>query len=79
MGCKAHFAANSACYWQEMQRCRPPEAAPAQAVMGYAEHPKDHRHRLRAVRPYDYTDAAALLAAFWQEVESVMRDKGVWT
>ena len=40
---------------------------------------KDHRHRLRAVRPYDYTDAAALLAAFWQEVESVMRDKGVWT
>ncbi len=47
--------------------------------MGYAEHPKDHRHRLRAVRPYDYTDAAALLAAFWQEVESVMRDKGVWT
>lgn len=40
---------------------------------------KDHRHRLRAVRPYDYTDAAALLAAFWKEVESVMREKGVWT
>ena len=31
MGCKAHFAANSACYWQEMQRRRPPEAALAQA------------------------------------------------
>ena len=40
MGCKAHFAANSACYWQEMQRRRPPEAAVAQAVRGYAEHPK---------------------------------------
>ena len=40
---------------------------------------KDHRHRLRTVRPYDYTDAAALLAAFWKEVESVMREKGVWT
>jgi hypothetical protein len=40
MGCKAHFAANSACYWQEMQRRRPPEAALAQAVRGYAEHPQ---------------------------------------
>ena len=40
---------------------------------------KDHKHRLRTVRPHDYTDAAALLAAFWKEVESVMREKGVWT
>ena len=40
---------------------------------------KDHRHRLRTVRPYDYTDAGALVAAFWSEVESVMREKGVWT
>lgn len=40
---------------------------------------KDHKHRLRTVRPYDYTDATALLAAFWSEVESVMRNKGVWT
>ncbi len=40
MGCKAHFAANSACYWQEIQRRRPPEAALAQAVRGYAERPK---------------------------------------
>ena len=38
----------------------------------------DHKHRLRRVRPYEYTDAAALLAAFWNEVESVMREKGVW-
>ena len=40
---------------------------------------KDHKHRLRTVRPYDYADAAALLAAFWKEVESVMREMGVWT
>lgn len=39
----------------------------------------DHKHRLRTVRPYDYQDAAALLEAFWREVESVMREKGVWT
>jgi hypothetical protein len=39
----------------------------------------DHRHRLRTVKPYDFTDAAALLAAFWLEVESVMREEGVWT
>jgi Family of unknown function (DUF6516) len=40
---------------------------------------KDHKHRLHTVRPYVYTDAGALLSAFWNEVESVMRDKGVWT
>ena len=40
---------------------------------------KDHKHRLRTVRPYDYTDAGALVAAFWQEVESVLRERGVWT
>lgn len=40
---------------------------------------QDHKHRLRTVRPYDYTDAAALLTAFWREVESVMREIGVWT
>ena len=40
---------------------------------------QDHKHRLRTVRPYEYTEAAALLAAFWNEVESVMREKGVWT
>ena len=39
----------------------------------------DHRHRLRTIRAYDYTDAGARLAAFWREVESVMRERGVWT
>jgi hypothetical protein len=40
---------------------------------------KDHRHRLRAVKSYEYTDAGTLLAAFWSEVESLMRERGVWT
>lgn len=40
---------------------------------------KDHKHRLRTVRPYEYTDAGALLEAFWNEVESVLREQGVWT
>ena len=46
---------------------------------GRAPEAKDHKHRLRTVRPYDYMDAATLLGAFWKEVESVMREKGVWT
>lgn len=40
---------------------------------------KDHKHRLHTVRPYDYTDAGALVAAFWKEVESMLREQGVWT
>ena len=39
--------------------------------------PQDHRHRLRTVKPFDYTDAATLLADFWTSVESVLREKGV--
>ena len=39
----------------------------------------DHKHRLHTVRPFDYSDAATLVAAFWQDVESVLREKGVWT
>ncbi|VTU46221.1 hypothetical protein SRS16P2_00556 (plasmid) [Variovorax sp. SRS16] len=49
------------------------------AQQGRAHKAKDHKHRLRTVKPYDYTDAATLVAAFWKEVESVMREKGVWT
>lgn len=39
--------------------------------------PQDHRHRLRTVRPYDYSDAAAVLAEFWTAVDAVLREKGV--
>lgn len=37
---------------------------------------RDHRHRLRTVRPYDYRDAATLLADFWAEVEAVLKERG---
>jgi len=37
----------------------------------------DHRHRHRTIRPYDYRDAATLLADFWAEVEAVLEERGV--
>ncbi len=39
--------------------------------------PQDHRHRIRTVRPYEYRDAAALLADFWTEVDAVLKERGV--
>lgn len=38
---------------------------------------QDHKHRLKTVRPYDYRDAATLIADFWQEVETVLAEKGI--
>ncbi|HTU55257.1 MAG TPA: hypothetical protein VMF62_14940 [Acetobacteraceae bacterium] len=38
---------------------------------------KRHRCRPRAVRPYEYQDAASLLADFWQTVDAVSRERGV--
>jgi hypothetical protein len=38
--------------------------------------PQDHRHRLRTIRPYEYQDAATLLADFWEAVDAVLREKG---
>ena len=35
----------------------------------------DHRHRLRAIGPYDYRDAATLLEDFWKEVDGILREK----
>ena len=37
---------------------------------------RDHRHRLRKIRPYEYKDAATLLEDFWAEVDKVLREKG---
>jgi len=37
---------------------------------------RDHRHRLRTVRPYEYEDAAKLLEDFWKEVDKVLRERG---
>jgi hypothetical protein len=39
--------------------------------------PQDHRHRLRSIRPYEYRDAATLLADFWTTVDAVLRERGV--
>jgi len=39
--------------------------------------PQDHRHRLRTIRPYEYQDAATLLADFWEVVDAVLRERGV--
>ncbi len=39
--------------------------------------PQDHRHRLRAIKAYDYRDAATLLEDFWTTVDAVLREKGV--
>ncbi|MBV8593135.1 MAG: hypothetical protein JOZ27_02415 [Caulobacteraceae bacterium] len=38
---------------------------------------RDHRHRLRTIRAYDYRDAATLLGDFWTAVDAVLREKGV--
>jgi hypothetical protein len=37
----------------------------------------DHRHRYRTIRPYDYKDAAALLADFWAVVDAVLKERGL--
>lgn len=39
--------------------------------------PQDHRHRLRTVKLYEYSDAATLLADFWTEVDAVLKERGV--
>jgi hypothetical protein len=39
--------------------------------------PQDHRHRLRTISPYEYRDAATLLADFWTCVDAVLRERGV--
>ena len=36
----------------------------------------DHRHRLRTIRSYEYTDAVTLLEIFWKEVDQVPRERG---
>jgi len=38
---------------------------------------QDHRHRMKTVRPYEYKDAATLVADFWAEVDAVLRERGV--
>jgi uncharacterized protein DUF6516 len=51
-------------------------AAPARRRQGRRA-AQDHRHRLQATRPYEYRDAATLLADFWAEVDAVLKERGV--
>jgi len=37
----------------------------------------DHRHRFKTIRPYQYRDAATLLADFWTQVAAVLKERGV--
>lgn len=37
----------------------------------------DHKHRFRTIRPYEYTDAASLLADFWKVADEVLKERGV--
>jgi len=39
--------------------------------------PQDHRHRLGAIRTYEYRDAATLLTDSWETVDAVLRERGV--
>jgi hypothetical protein len=39
--------------------------------------PLDQRHKLQSIRPYEYHDAATLLADFWEAVDAVLRERGV--
>jgi hypothetical protein len=39
--------------------------------------PQDHLHRLRTIKAYEYSDAATLLADFWETVDAVLRERGV--
>ena len=38
---------------------------------------QDHRHAGRRAQPYEYSDAAALLQAFWTQVDAVLDERGV--
>jgi hypothetical protein len=37
----------------------------------------DHKHRLKTVRPYEYSSAASLLSDFWAAVDAVLKERGI--
>lgn len=37
----------------------------------------DYKHRLRTIKPYDYTDAGSLIADFWSDVDAMLKERGV--
>jgi hypothetical protein len=50
---------------------------PTEGPSGASRRRHDHKHRLRTIKPYDYKDAATLLADFWAEVDAVLKERGV--
>ena len=56
-------------------KAHPVRAQGGPAGRGRAEH--DHRHRFKTIRPYAYRDAATLLADFWEQVEAVLKERGI--
>lgn len=50
---------------------------PTSGPSGKKRKSRDHKHRFRTIRPYDYKDAATLLEDFWTEVDAVLKEKGV--
>ena len=48
-----------------------------QGMVRVTETMHDHKHRFRAIKPYEYQDAATLLADFWDEVDNVLKERGV--
>lgn len=49
----------------------------SQGPGGHSLEQYDHKHRLRTIRPYEYQNAATLLADFWSEVDAVLKERGV--
>jgi hypothetical protein len=39
--------------------------------------PQDHQHIQKSVKPYQYKNAAALLRAFWTDVDAMLEKLGV--
>jgi len=40
---------------------------------------QDHRHGHGRTRPYSFSDAATLMQDFWNDVDAVLRERGVTT
>ncbi len=52
---------------------------PTKGPSGTKRKKQDHKHRLRTIRPYDYKNAETLLIDFWDEVDTVLKERGVKT
>jgi Family of unknown function (DUF6516) len=39
--------------------------------------PQDHRHSGKIAKPYEYSNAAELLADFWAAVDKIMSERGI--